>query len=414
MAKSIQLVFACLLLSCCSAAEANVRLQHFTLTPSDGVDGGHFGTSVAIDGNTVVVGATQSANGTGAAYIFVKPTGGWGNMTQTAELTASDGQAFDYFGSAVAVSGNTIAVGAPGATINGDQQAGPVYVFVEPQGGWQNMTETAKLTASDGYSTAEFGFSVAVAGNTVVAGNLPFVDSGAAYVYVEPTGGWTNMTQTAELTSSDGTQYDEFGASITISGNTVIVGAAEDGCSCNAGPGAAYVFVEPQTGWSNMTQTAKLTASDGSIADVFGWSASLSGRTAVIGQQEAAYVFAEPKSGWVDMTQTAKLTETLNEGAFGFRVSIAGNIVVVSAPDTQGLTGAAFVYLKPATGWQNTSKFNREVGISFPYKYDMFGSAVAVSGTTGVVGAQNAPTSPPCNGGQCQPGTGEAFVFTAQ
>lgn len=413
MAKSIKAIFTCLLFACSCTAEANLKLQHFTLTPSDGRDGGDFGTSVAIDGNTVVVGAYQSANINGVAYVFVKPAGGWGNMTQTAELTASDGGALDYFGSAVAISGNTIAVGAPGATINGNKGVGAVYVFVEPEGGWRNMTETAKLTASDGYSTAQFGSSVAITGKTVVAGNLPIVESGAAYVFVEPTGGWSNMTQTAELTPSDGTQYDEFGDSITISGHTVIVGAAEAGCSCNEGSGAAYVFVEPPTGWTNMTQTAKLTASDGAVGDVFGWSVSLSGSTAVIGQHGAAYVFVEPKGGWVNMTQTAKLTETINEGALGSSVSINGNVVLVGATGVQKLSGAAFVYLKPSSGWQNTSKYYLELGISFPYGYDMFGYAVAISGTTGVIGAPLAPTSPPCNGGQCQAGPGEAFVFTA-
>src|ERR1700691_987793 len=101
-------------------------IQNFTLTAADGVDGDGFGDSVAIDGNTVVVGAYGATfnglRGPGAAYVFVKPAGGWSNMTQTAELTASDRQNGDYFGGSVAISGNTIVVGASEATVNGNPE----------------------------------------------------------------------------------------------------------------------------------------------------------------------------------------------------------------------------------------------------------------------------------------------------
>jgi FG-GAP repeat len=242
-------------------ARDSAAVQDFTLTASDGANDNLFGASVAIDGNTVVVGAYYHLGRTGEAYVFVKPASGWKNMTQTAKLTASDGSKGDDFGQSVSISGNTVVIGAPSATVNGNSGQGAAYVFVESSEGWTNMTETAKVVASDGFPAAVFGSSVAVGDNTVVAGApaLSVSSPGSAYIFVEPKGGWTNMTQTAELMASSGVAGDDFGNAVSISGSTVIVGAYEP----NLGPGAAYIFVEPQTGWANMTETAALTASDG-------------------------------------------------------------------------------------------------------------------------------------------------------
>lgn len=384
------------------ALQRNVAIQHFTLTASDGQDGYSFGTSVAIDGNTVVVGNNEGNIGPGAAYVFVKPQSGWKNMTQTAELTSSDGKPSDGFGQSVAISGDTIAIGEPGATVNGNQDQGAAYVFVKPKGGWTNMTETAKLVASDGSASGLFGLSVSTNGNTVFAGAPEPSGVGSAYVFAEPIGGWTNMTQTAELTASDGTNSNGFGGGISASASTVVV----------SGGGAAYVFVEPVGGWVNTTQTAKLTSSDGAPLVR---SVSLNGNTAVGGAPGAAYMFVEPSGGWVNMTQTAKLTDGKNDESFGQSVSISGNIVLVGDFGVDGDSGAAFIFTKPSGGWQSTSHYNAEVGISFPYGWDMFGSSVAISGTTGFIGAPNAPTTLPCNMRvQCTPGPGEAFIFTAQ
>ena len=135
----------------------------------------HFGDSVSISGNTVVVGAHEATVGgnsdQGAAYVFTEPGSGWADMTQTAKLTASDGAADDYFGTSVSISGNTVVVGAsePRSAQHGQ---GAAYVFTEPGSGWANMTQTAKLTASDGAAGDYFGFSVSISGNTVVVGAI--------------------------------------------------------------------------------------------------------------------------------------------------------------------------------------------------------------------------------------------------
>ena len=152
-------------------------------------------------------------------------------MTQTARLTASDGAANAYFGYSVATSGNTVVVGAPQAAVSGNSAEGATYVFTQPAAGWTSMIQTATLTASDGAADDEFGCSVAIDGDAVVVGSPDAtVDgnfaAGAAYVFVEPAAGWASMTQTAELTASDGAAMANFGQAVSISGNTIVVGGA--------------------------------------------------------------------------------------------------------------------------------------------------------------------------------------------
>ena len=122
--------------------------QTAKLTASDGQPGDRFGDSVAISGNIIVVVAFAANSGQGRAYIFVEPPNGWTNMTETAQLTASDGQPNDQFGTSVAISGRTVAVGAPYHSVESNPAQGASYVFVQPAGGWTNMTQTAKLTAA--------------------------------------------------------------------------------------------------------------------------------------------------------------------------------------------------------------------------------------------------------------------------
>ena len=149
---------------------------------------------------------------------------------QTAKLTASDGAADDYFGCSVSISGNTVVVGAPHATVGGNSDQGAAYVFTEPGSGWANMTQTAKLTASDGTAGDDFGSSVSISGNTVVVGadvprSAATATRGRPTCSRSPAPAWANMTQTAKLTASDGAAGDYFGDSVSISGNTVVVGA---------------------------------------------------------------------------------------------------------------------------------------------------------------------------------------------
>lgn len=382
-------------------------VQTAELTASDGAAGDQFGWSVAISGNTVVVGSpfhTVSANASqGAAYVFVEPASGWSSMTQTAELVASDGAANAFFGSSVAISGNNIVVGADGATVQGNPHQGAAYVFMEPANGWTNMTQSAELIASDGYVGDDFGESVAISGNTVVVG-APYASigsnsqQGASYVFVA-TGNWTNMTQTAKLTSSDGASGDIFGDSVAVDGSTVVVGASGATLNGDANAGKAYLFVEPGNGWTDMTQTAELTADDATADNYFGSSVAINGNTAVVGAPSdfsgAVYVFVEPKGGWTDTTQSAELTpgSIATLLLLGTSVATNGNIVMAGAVGANvggnPYEGLLYVFLEPtqqAKGWADENQ-SAQLTSSDGGAGDYFGRSLSMTSNAQVTGA---------------------------
>jgi hypothetical protein len=276
--------------------------------------GGELGWSVGISGSTIVAGAPYDAGNPayGEAYVFNEPPGGWsGSVTQAAELSASNPSnpnGDEYFGWSVAISGNTIAVGAyHQGPSSGYADSGAVYAFTGPWSGTQ--TQTAELTASDTDGSDDLGWSVAVSGNTIVSGAWNHQvgangGQGAAYVFVMPTTGpWVNATQTAELTASDGGAGDFLGLSVAISGNTIVAGAPSAMVGSNDDQGAVYEYTEPAGGWANTSAfAAKLTASDGDGSDGLGDSVAISGSTIVAGTPRhdaesstadfgAAYVF---------------------------------------------------------------------------------------------------------------------------
>ena len=160
------------------SASPGARSQQAELTPSDGASGDYFGASVAISGSTAVVGSFPNDSYTGAAYVFVRSNGVW---SQKAELTASGGVVGDDFGDSVAIDRSTVVVGAPGT----DSYTGTAYVFVRSNGVW---SEQAKLTASDGIAFDLFGTSVAISGSTAVVGAQGSNSTGAAYVFVNSGG----------------------------------------------------------------------------------------------------------------------------------------------------------------------------------------------------------------------------------
>jgi len=379
-------------------------VQLAKLTASDsGAAGDLLGTAIAISGDTVAVAApwVSVAGHTqqGAAYVFVKPPGGWANGTETAKLTASDGGQTEFFGDSIAIDGDTIVVGETHAYVGGHQQ-GAAYVFVKPASGWASGTETAKLTASDGRDGDRFGTSVAISGDTVVAGAqwadvAGHADQGAAYIFLKPAGGWTSGTETAKLTSSDGAAYDYFGTSAAISGDAIVIGADFARVSGIAAQGAAYVFVKPAGGWTSGTETAKLTASDPAYHNIFAASVAISGDVIVIGAPDgyssqgrtgAAYVFVEPAGGWASAMETAKLTAT-DAGSghrVGSSVAIAGDTIVVGDP---GYRGAVYVFVKPPGGWASgteTGELTASDAVA-----TALGSSVAIASDTIVAGAPN-------------------------
>jgi hypothetical protein len=316
------------------------------LTASDGAADDLFGWSVSVSGDTAVVGTIHgdgSVASSGSAYVFVRSGSTW---TEQAKLTASDGATDDWFGSSVSLNGDTVVVGAHYDDDNG-LQSGSAYVFVRSGSTW---TEQAKLRASDGAVYDYFGHSVSVSGGTVVVGAHGDDDNGSSYVFERSGSAWT---EEAKLTASDGAVWDDFGWSVSVSGDTAVVGTDTDT------DGSAYVFVRtgssPSSTWS---EQAKLSASDGAAWDNFGWSVSVSGDTAVVGAYWAdgsvsasggAYVFVRSGSLW---TEQAKLTAS--DGAagddFGRSVSVSGETVVVGAPhdnDNGSNSGSAYVFEAP-------------------------------------------------------------------
>ena len=209
------------------------------LTASDGASGDGLGASVATSGSTVVAGTLISA-GAGKAYVFTEPASGWASESEAAVLNASDAIAGDGFGRSVAESadGRTVAVSAP--------FVGVAYVFSEPAGGWASEDETAELTPPSGVGDLGFGLSLAVSddGSAVVAGSPDESvganqEAGVVYVFARPPGGWVSEDTAVSLTATDGAQHDALGSSVALSRGAIVAGAPNDE---EADAGQVYVF----------------------------------------------------------------------------------------------------------------------------------------------------------------------------
>jgi hypothetical protein len=322
--------------------------------------------------------SNESASGAGAAYVFVRSGTTW---SQQAYLKASNTGAGDCFGISVAVSGDTVVIGAQAEAGSGTgvnaasddlaEYAGAAYVFVRSGTTW---SQQAYLKASNTGAWDEFGRSVSVSGNTIVAGalwedgsgtgvnpisNENATDAGAAYVFVRS---GTTWSQQAYLKASNTQGGDALGYSVAVSGDTVVVGShGEDGSGTGVNPasnnlatdaGAAYVFARSGTTW---TPQAYLKASNTGAGDSFGWSVAVSADTIVVGafgedgsgtgvnpasnnlatDAGAAYLFVRSGTTW---SQQAYL-KAANPGAsdyFGFFVSVSGDTVMAGAINEDG------------------------------------------------------------------------------
>ncbi|MCP4420127.1 MAG: tandem-95 repeat protein [Chloroflexi bacterium] len=357
--------------------------QQAKVTASDGAADDHFGYSVAVSGDTAVIGARgNDDNGSysGSAYIFTRSGSTW---SQQAKLTASDGAADDYFGQSVAVSGDTVVIGAWG---DGDDgfRSGSAYIFTRSGNTW---SQQAKLTASDGAAEDYFGYFVAISGDTAVIGAWGDDDSGSAYIFTRSGSTWS---QQAKLIASDAAADDVFGTSVAASGDTVIIGASRDDDNGNSS-GSAYIFTRSGSTWS---QQAKLTANDGAADDIFGISVAVSGDTAVIGAygdddngnySGSAYIFTRSGSTW---SQQAKLTAS--DGAaddfFGRSVAVSEDTAIISAngnDDNGSHSGAAYIFIRSGNTWSQQTKLTASDAAAI----DNFGTSVAVNGDTAVIGA---------------------------
>lgn len=377
------------------------------LTASDGAELAYFGSAVSVSGDTVVVGAqweSEIAPQAGAAYVFERDQGGANQWGEVKKLTAFDAFTLDLFGVAVSISGDTIVVGAPYADAPGTD-SGSAYVFGRNEGGANQWGLLKKLTASDGAAADLFGHAVSISGDTIVVGALydddKGTDSGAAYVFERNQGGPDNWGEVKKLTALDGVGGDWLGWAVSIDGDTIGVGAYGDE---DNGPdsGSAYVFGRNQGGANQWGEVKKVLAPDGATSDQFGWTVSISGDTIVVGapynddkgdgtHSGSAYVFERDQGGANQWGLLKKLTAS--DGAasdyFGYAVSISGETTMVGAylDDHNGAdSGSAYAFERNLGGvdnWGEAKKLTTCDGAA----YDYFGVSVSISGDTIVGGA---------------------------
>ena len=363
------------------------QFDEFKIKAADGADFDEFGSSVSISGDYAVVGThgdDDNGDGSGSAYVFKRNGTSW---TQEAKLHASDGAAGDGFGKSVSIFGDYAIVGATCNSDNGGC-SGSAYLFKRSGTSW---VEEAKLLPSDGAAFDFFGSSVSISGDYAIVGAWADDDngnlSGSAYLFKRSGTSWA---EEAKLLPSDGAAGDEFGSSVSISGDYAVVGAWADDDNGNLS-GSAYLFKRSGTSWA---QEAKLLPFDGAAGDEFGSSVSISGDYAVVGAtcdsdnggcSGSAYLFKRSGTSWA---QEAKLLPS--DGAvfdfFGESVSISGDYAIVGAwadDDNGNLSGSAYLFKRSGTSWAQKVKILSSDGAAG----DEFGSSVSISGDYAVVGA---------------------------
>jgi hypothetical protein len=315
------------------------------LLASDGAEGDYFGLFVSIDGDTALIGAgCDDDNGinSGSAYIFIRNGTTW---SQQSKLLTSDGAEGDYFGT-VSIDGNTALIGAWN-----DDNSGSAYIFIRNGTTW---SQQSKLLASDGATDDFFGWSVSIDGDTALIGahgdDDNGVDSGSAYIFIR---NGTTWSEQAKLHASDGTEGDYFSYSVSIDGDTALIGTRDDDDN-GINSGSAYIFIRNGTTWSQQT---KLHASDGTEGDRFGRSVSIDGDTALIGAwgddnngdySGSAYIFIRNGTTW---SQQAKLhaSDGTEGDYFGRSVSIDGDTPIIGAygdDDNGDYSGSVYVFTK--------------------------------------------------------------------
>lgn len=368
------------------------------ILPSDGKGGDSFGRDLAISGDCVIVGAAwyhDNIPDSGAAYIFRRSGTSW---IQEAKLTASDGQIGDSFGVTVGISGDYAIIGA---RYDDDQglSSGSAYVFKRGDSAWGQV---AKLTASDDAEGDQFGRSVSISGDYAIVGSSMDDDngnsSGSAYIYQNVGDTWI---QAAKLTANDGAGGEVFGHAVGISGDYAIVSAL--GYPAGTYSGAVYIFWRNGATWN---QIAKFTEDGGQI----GVSVAIAGNYAIAGarfdsdvaeRSGAAYVYERSGTNW---SLSSKLTASdgISMDEFGADVGISGEYAIVGAFSEgwdNSRPGAAYIFQRIDTGWVQVDKLMASDGVL----HDEFGFRVGISGNYAIVGANYDDD----NG----TGSGSAYIF---
>ena len=375
-----------------NASSAQTLCQPERFTASDGGTFESFGFAVAVSRDAALVGAIwnlDNGSQSGSVYVFRRDATTW---IETQLLLASDGASDDVFGNAIAMEGETALIGAPGHVDPQAPGTGSAFVFRFDGSSW---TEVQELFASDGVWQDGFGAAVSISGDVALVGALLDDDNGAnsgsAYIFRYDGSTWV---EEQKLLAGDGAGGDGFGSSVSVFGDTVIVGSGGDDNKKGVNAGSAYVFRFDPDGPGGWTQQQKLLAFDTAVVGSFGFSVSISGDAAVIGSllsddRSAAYVFRfdGESSQWLP---EHKLVPSDGAGAdqFGRSVAIDGDTAVIGAwsSDAGGpSSGAAFIFRfdPKSSQWVQQHQLLPEPN---PWT-NFFGWSVALDGDTAVIGA---------------------------
>ena len=386
-------------------------LQEQKVTASDGAPKDWFGTAVIVSGTKALISApTAAVNGNvqqGAVYFFSLINGVW---TQVQKFTASDGAAGDQFGSRIALSGNTAIITSRYATVNNHIWQGAAYVFQLSGNTW---TQTQKLTASDGVALGTFGGAVAIADGYALIGAGGAATGGvtvlgSVYSFNLSQGTWVQTQRILAPDQNDTTAH--FGESIAISGNSALIGAYASTVNGHLGQGAVYNYNRFGGIWTLGNQ---LTASDGAARDNFGVSVAIQGTSALIGapgaaingniSQGAVYFFAGAGSYWNEIQKLAA-TDGTAINLFGASVNLVGSSALVGAYAVNSNRGAAYLFGQNTLGvWSQKDELMASDGQSS----NVFGYFTALDSCTALVSAWNAAVAG--NAGQ-----GAAYFYARQ
>ncbi len=371
--KTKYFVFVFCVFSFYSTVNSQTVTENLKTYPTPNYDTGveYFGASLSVDGEYAVVGAYKANNSKGTAFVLHYDGSSWNVIANLQSSSVSDQY---YFGYAVKIQGDVITVG------NYGKQA--VFMFIKPDEGWSDMTETVTLTPSHTSLAKDFGSALDISGdgNTIV---VAAPGSNMVYVYEKPGSGWENMTETKYL-APYGAGAKSFGKSVTVSqdGSVIAVGDigySSDGFCCN---GSAYIYVRSNSSWATEPdpwQDGILTASDKESYKKLGASVKVtpdgtyvfSGATGYPGK---VYVFKEPDAGWKDTTEVVQITPSDATGDFGASIDCSGDALVVGAPGDWSISsnsGAAYVFEKsPDEDWPalvQKAKLTSTDGMSYGY-----------------------------------------------
>ena len=313
----------------------------------------------------------------------------------------SAGAGYDHFGTGVAISGTTAFIAAPEVTIDGHSSQGRVYVYDQAADG--TWTQTQMLTASDGAEFNEFGWAIALSGDTAVISAINAkigdnISQGAAYVFKRADDGTWSETQ--KLVASDGHAVDWFGNAVALSDDTIVVAAYGSHYNDQAMRGEVYVFADVGGTW---TETQQLVASDGASGDQLGLSVAISGSTVLASApgariddryaQGAVYAFANVGGVWSE-TQKLVADDGVESDQLGTSIAIDGDTALIGAMWYHGGHGAVYVFNRAGDTWSQAQRLGASDGvdgidgIGLPDS-DNFGMTIALHGGTALVGADN-------------------------